>query len=498
MTLATAYAIINSGFNSIAAQSSTISNNIANVNTSGYVREVANQIESAFGGSEVVSISRMANAALLEQALSSTSASAAQSAVSTGLSTLAQSISDSSSSTSTSGANQNGASPSAMIGNLQSALLTYEASPSSTAAAQSVLTAAQNLASSLNTGSQAVSQVEEQADQGMATSVNTINSLLCQFQQANNTVVAGLATGANVSQAEDQREQTLSQLAQEIGVSTSVNSNGSMSIYTDSGVTLFQDTPRTLSFTPTSTFVSGTVGNAVTVDGIPITGAAAPMAIHSGALAGNAQLRDSVAPEYQAQLDQIAAGLITDFSERGPAGNLPVEAGLFTTPTMVGIPTMTAASGLAASIEVNPNVDPNQGGNINLLRDGGISSGGTNGYAFNTTGDASYTGYIQWMASTMSATLPFDPAAGLGASSGFAAYANDSVSWLQGQNQSATDSANYQSAVASQASAALSNATGVNLDTEMTNMLNIENSYTTSAKLLTTVNTMFSALLNAA
>ena len=32
----------------------------------------------------------------------------------------------------------------------------------------------------------------------------------------------------------------------------------------------------------------------------------------------------------------------------------------------------------------------------------------------------------------------------------------------------------------------------------MTNMLNIENSYTTSAKLLTTVNDMFSALMNAA
>jgi flagellar hook-associated protein FlgK len=32
----------------------------------------------------------------------------------------------------------------------------------------------------------------------------------------------------------------------------------------------------------------------------------------------------------------------------------------------------------------------------------------------------------------------------------------------------------------------------------MTNMLNIENSYTTSAHLLTTVNAMFSALINAA
>jgi flagellar hook-associated protein 1 FlgK len=44
----------------------------------------------------------------------------------------------------------------------------------------------------------------------------------------------------------------------------------------------------------------------------------------------------------------------------------------------------------------------------------------------------------------------------------------------------------------------LSNATGVNLDAEMTNMLNLENSYASSAKLLTTVTSMFSALLQAA
>ena len=67
-----------------------------------------------------------------------------------------------------------------------------------------------------------------------------------------------------------------------------------------------------------------------------------------------------------------------------------------------------------------------------------------------------------------------------------------------GTKPAASDAASYQSSVVSQATSALSNATGVNLDTEMTNMLNIENSYTTSAKLLTTVNDMFSALMNAA
>ena len=56
----------------------------------------------------------------------------------------------------------------------------------------------------------------------------------------------------------------------------------------------------------------------------------------------------------------------------------------------------------------------------------------------------------------------------------------------------------YQNALAAQATSALSNATGVNLDAEMTNMLNLENSYASTAKLLTTVTSMFQSLLQAA
>ena len=93
----------------------------------------------------------------------------------------------------------------------------------------------------------------------MASSVSTINSLLSQFTAANNAVVTGLQTGANVSSAEDTRDSIVTQLSQQIGISTS-GPNGSESIYTDSGVTLFQDTPRTVSFTATPTLVDGANG----------------------------------------------------------------------------------------------------------------------------------------------------------------------------------------------------------------------------------------------
>jgi flagellar hook-associated protein 1 FlgK len=500
MSLSTAFNVISSSFGATAAQIAVVSNNIANVNTPGYSREIANAVTNSYGGVDVASVTREANAELLEQVSSSTSQAAMQQAISNGLSTLAATVDDSSSASSTSGADQNGASPSAMLSNLQSALATYEDSPTSSSAADAVVSAASDLASSLNSASATVAQVREQADQNMASSVSTINSLLNQFTAANNNVVTGLQTGADVSSAEDTRDSIVTQLAQQIGVSTTTAANGSESIYTDSGVTLFQDTPRTVSFTPTPTLVDGGNGNAVTVDGVPITGANSPMPIQSGALAGYAALRDTLAPEYEAQLDQIAGGLINAFAESDQSATptQPSLPGLFTTPGATSLPSITATTGLADAIEVNPNADPSQGGDSTLIRDGGISDPGNPAYTYNTTGSASYTGRIQQLISQISATQSFNPSAGLGSSSSLTDYANASVSWLQAENQQASNASSYQNALATQATSALSNATGVNLDTEMTNMLNLENTYASTAKLLTTVNSMFSALLDAA
>jgi flagellar hook-associated protein 1 len=498
MTLSSAYNIINSSFAANAAQSATIARNITNVSTPGYSREIANIVDNPYGGADVASITREANSALLDQVNSSTSESASQSAIAAGLATLAQTVSDSASTTS-SGATQNGSSPSAMLANLQGALSTYEADPSNDSVGDAVVSAAGDLTASLNSGAAAVQQVRSQADANMAASVATINSLLNQFTQVNATVVNGLQSGADISSAQDSEDSILTQLSQQVGISTTTNANGSVSIYTDSGVTLFQDLPQTLSFTPSPTLTAGVSGNPVTVDGIPITGASAPMAIQSGALAGLAQLRDTIAPEYQAQLDQISGGLVNAFAETDQTGGTaPALPGLFTFPGATGVPSTTQVTGLSGQIEVNPNVDPSQGGDVDLLRDGGISDPGSATYTYNTTGSTGYTGRIQQMVSAIGATQSFDPSAGLGASDSLSDYANNSVGWRQGQNQQATDAASYQSSVVTQATSALSNATGVNLDTEMTNMLNIENSYTTSAKLLTTVNAMFSALMNAA
>src|SRR5271166_1384560 len=150
MSLSAAFNIISSSFAANAGQTAVVSKNIANVNTNGYSREIANVVTNSYGGADIASVTREANAALTEQASSSTAQAAAQQAIAKGLATLAQTISDSSSASSSTGADQNGGSPSAMLANLQSALATYADSPSSSSAADAAVTAAKDLAGSLN------------------------------------------------------------------------------------------------------------------------------------------------------------------------------------------------------------------------------------------------------------------------------------------------------------------------------------------------------------
>jgi len=498
MSLSAAYSILSSAFLSNAAQSAVISGNISNVNTPGYSREIANVVTTADGGSEVASVTREASSALLEQVNAATSQSAADQALSDGLTTLAATVSDSSSSSSSSGSTVNGDSPSAMLSELQDALTTYEDSPSSTAAGDAVVTAASNLTKSLNAGASTVQDVRQQADSQMAADVSTVNSLLKQFSDVDQEIVSGLASGADVNRDEDTRDSLLTQIAKYVGVSTTTNANGSLSVYTDSGVSLYQSgVVNQLSFTSSPELAAGTTGNAVTVNGVAITGSSSPMATQTGELAGLAQLRDVVAPQYQAQLDQIACGVINAFAESDQSttdtglASLP---GLFTYSGATGLPSASSATGLTSAIEVNPAVDPDQGGDVSLLQNGGING---SDYVYNTTGAAGYTDRIAGMISAVDSTQTFDASAGLGTSDTLSDYASSSVSWLQAQNQSASDATDYQNSLLTQATSALSNATGVNLDTELTNMLNIENSYTTTAKLLTTVDDMFTALLNA-
>jgi flagellar hook-associated protein 1 len=220
------------------------------------------------------------------------------------------------------------------------------------------------------------------------------------------------------------------------------------------------------------------------------------MPIKSGQLAGLTTLRDNVAVTYQNQLDETARGLINTFAESDQSNppSLPNVPGLFTYSGAPAMPGNTITQGLASDIKVNPNADPSQGGNLALLRNGGISDPFNPAYTYNTTGGTAFTGRLQDLLTKLSQPQSFDPAADAGAQNTLSGYASSSISWLEGTRQTATDTGNFNKTVLSQTSQALSNATGVNLDEEMSKMLDLEHSYAASSKMITAVDNMYTSL----
>ena len=491
MSLFSAASLAQSGLNTVTAEISVLSRNISGASdTSIYSEKTANVITGPGGGSQVASITQATNQAVFQNLLGATSANATQNALSSGLDTLNQTIGNVSSSSS--GSTSSASSPAALLSNFTNALQSYEASPSDSTLAGAAVAAAVTLAQGLNSATATVNQVREQADSGIATSVQTINSLLTQFQTANAQIVNGTATGGDVTNAQDTRSNILTQLAQQIGIATTTSANGSMSIYTDSGATLFQGgVARSVTFSPTSTYTPSTTGNAVYVDGVPITGASASMPITSGNIAGLANLRDNLTVTYQAQLDGMAGALINTFAESVQTGSGPNLPGLFTTPGATSLPTST--TGLAGQISVNASVDPTQGGNALLLRDGGIS--GNSNYTYNTSGNASYTARLSQLLGNLSATQTFSPAGDISTSASLSSYASASVSWLEAQRSNVSSQSTYQITLLITATTALSNATGVNINNEMSKMLDLENSFSATAKLIQTIDTMFGTLV---
>jgi flagellar hook-associated protein 1 FlgK len=285
------------------------------------------------------------------------------------------------------------------------------------------------------------------------------------------------------------------QLSKEIGIRTVGEANGSMQIYTDQGVTLFNGVPREVTFKSTGYLGPNTTGNAVYADGIPIAGGSGTMISNSGSLVGYATIRDKLGVTYQNQLDEVARGLVEAFAETDPSGGgLATMPGLFTWDGAPAMPTAgTVNTGIALSLSVNPLIDPSKGGNASLLRDGGLNGAS---YVYNTNSSSAYSKRIESIIDNLNQSRSYDSAAGVANTGSISDFAGASAGWLQAQRKSASETSNYNNILQQRAMDTLSKETGVNIDEEMTNMLQFERAYQASARLMTTIDQMFQTLLD--
>ena len=477
MTLQAAFRTARSALAANAFQTATVSRNISGADANGYARKIVLVEPSLSGTTKATRIMRATDQSLQSAALDASSVASGDEAVSKALDALQSIV----------GQASDGVSPSAMLSAFRTALLHAAAAPQDAAGLAAAVSRAGSLVASLNQASASIQEVRAQADQDMASSVSTINALLKSFDQTNHAAISGSASGQDVSDLLDRRDAILSDLAKEVSISTIIGSNGDMSIYTDSGVALYQGTPRAVSMEPTTTFAAGVTGNAVYIDGVAVTGPSATMASRGGKVSGLAQIRDTYTTMLQSQIDEVAVGLINAFSQQSAAGS--VRSGLF---TWSGGPSMPASGtqGVAASI----GVDPSAQGNPAFLRDGGI--GGDPNFVANATGSSSYSARLYDLLVSLDAQQSFS-APPLPAHLNVSDLAAQSQGWLEGARQTAADKSISANAILVQTNTALTNSSGVNIDDQMSKMLDLENSYQASAKMMAMVDSMYAALFSA-
>jgi flagellar hook-associated protein 1 len=467
-------------------QSTLVSRNIANANNPYATRKVANTVTALGGGVRTQSIVRMTNAVLFQKVLTSNADLAGQKAIVDSLDRLSDTVADP----------EQDFSPAALAAKLSAALQQYSSGPQDPVRARAVLDAATDLATGLNSATATVQQVRRQADQDIEDSVDKINTTLNDIQTLNRRIIIGTFEGDDVTDQMDQRDKLVADISEEIGIRVIKRADNDIAIYTDSGITLFDVTARQVGFTPTAIYTSTTPGSPVVVDGVPITGPAATMEIDGGRLKGLTDVRDTYAATYQTQLDEIARGLIETFAETDQTGSgLPDATGIFSYAGSPAVPTTgTLQTGLAAQISVNAAIDPRQGGSLGLIRDGGING---SAYAYNTSGAEGFSTRIRGMVDAMTANRAFDQVADGAPQDSVLGFASTSVGWLQKQRQTASSDLEFSQTVQERSSDALSQVIGVNLDNEMTLLLEIERSYQATSRLITTIDDMYQYLITA-
>jgi len=314
------------GVNTTQKNLSVIAGNVANANTPGYVEETSSQIALATSGQpgagvEVASINRDLNTLLQGQLWTETSGSSYADTSAQMYQQLQQIYGSPGSSTSFD----------AIYNNFTAALQGLSSNPASTSQQSAVIGAAQALTQNLNSMTSTIQQLRTQAEQGISTSVQTANTALQQIAQINQQLEAASADSSTAT-LEDQRDQDVTQLAQLMNVTVVRNPDNQISIFTANGQQLVAGPQASqLAFSNAGTLSATSLWNAnasqdvvgtitLTSPGGTSTDLIAEGAIQSGQLGAYIQMRDSILPQAQNQLDELANQMSQALSNQTAAG----------------------------------------------------------------------------------------------------------------------------------------------------------------------------------
>lgn len=479
------------GLSGLQAQQSAlgvVGHNIANVNTPGYTRQRADltsnrsmtEGELYFGtGVTLNTVQGIRDRFLDLQIYRETAKQSGASERYTGVAGIATTVGDT---TNTGVAAQ-----------IQSFLQGFQelaSQPENMALRTNVVGKAQNMITAFQNRYTLLAEQRNNADQSVGSLVTEVNTLTSQIALLNQQITTEASPGAN-NDARDQRKALTDKLAGLVGLTVFEGSKGEYQITLDSGASVLVSgsSSYALQTSPGGAALDNHLRVESAMGGTLVDVTAG---IKDGELGAKLDLRDNILVGFQRQLDQIAAGVArqvnqlhrTGFAADGVStGNDFFQSGVANGAT--GIPTtVTAATfykGMVNALTVNAAIVASP----SLIAAAGVAGAkGDNTRANAIASLQSATGTVDTNGDGVPDSGPFSSVVG-----SLVSDVGTKVQTYQTQSQTQE---NLVSALNTQRDAI----SGVDLNEEAVNMMNLQRGYQASARFLSVINQLTDQLVN--
>ncbi|MDD9738279.1 flagellar hook-associated protein FlgK [Marinovum sp. SP66] len=373
----------------------------------------------------------------------------------------------------------------------EAALVSAAARPDLSIRLDAAVSSAGAVAGALRATSSELQALRTEIDGRIGQTVTDLNAHLARLADLNSRIISAEASGAPSQSLHDLRQDGIDKISEIVPLRVFPRDNGAVALVSTTGTVLLDGVAAGIDFSATNavtefrTLANGGLSG-LSVDGFDIPASGAASRIGGGSLAALFDLRDETLPGYQTEIDALARNLVDRFQDSGLDPTLGAgEAGLFTDAGQAFDP--VNETGLARRIALNPQVDPEAGGASWRLRDGlqaaapGNSGDGTVLLSMidrlteaRTVASGSQIG-LSGTAASLTATLLSGVAAELTGNEDRLSYAAARSTELTEQKLRS----------------------GVDTDTELQKLMQIEKAYAANAQVLRTVDEMIEVLLGA-
>lgn len=311
-------AIINNSLTGLFTNQTALritSNNIANINTPGYARQVMRQEAivngSMPGGVKISGIDRIVDKYLV-QATYDAKGEFARYNVESNYQGRIQSLL---------GRPDQNNSLSGKIDKVFNAMSELALNPLSSILKESALSTINQFGAEIGKLSDAIQSMRQDASNQILEKVDRINALTKRIESLNPLIIKESLTGGEPGALLESRAQALSELSEIVDLNVIDVGNNSVKVNTTSGITLVGVTRSELQYSPPGTVTSATPFPRITVNQVDVvTGLVRPSNIFldgqltSGELKGLLNLRDRSLPEIALQLGNMAAGFADELN----------------------------------------------------------------------------------------------------------------------------------------------------------------------------------------